>query len=117
MGNIFGLLATGNAAAGNTGTWQANSITGGLQNNSFNNIANTVEGTGNSLVYIMMMVIGFVGIIGLGIAVVKIMAGGSNTKAEAKGSLFWIIVAAIIGFGSIAIIGLLQTIGAGLFTP
>lgn len=98
-------------------TWQVkDNITGGLQNNSFQNLTNTVQTTGNSLVYILMMIVGFVGVIGFGIAAVKIMVGGSAAKAEAKGSVFWIVVAAIIGFGAMSIIGLLQTVGAGLFT-
>ena len=97
-------------------TWQVGgNITGGLENNSFTNITTTVQTTGNSIVYILMMVIGFVGVIGFGIAAVKIMVGGSNTKATAKGDIFWIIVAAVLGFGAMAIIGLLQTVGVGLF--
>lgn len=96
--------------------WQANSITGGLVNNAFTNVSNSIESTGNSLVYILMMIIGFVGVIGLGIAVLKIMIGNSMTKSAAKGELLWILVAGIIGFGAMSIIGLLQTIGGGLFT-
>ncbi len=82
----------------------------------FSDISSKISSTGNSLVYIMMMIIGFVGVIGLGIAGIKIMVGGAATKSEAKGSLFWILVAAVIGFGAIAIIGLMQTIGSGLNT-
>ena len=111
------LLAQGNgndAANASGTTWSASSITG-AQGNSFNGITNTVQDAGNGLVYIVMMIIGFAGVIGLGIAVLKIMLGDSATKSQAKGALFWILVAAIIGFAAIGIIGMAQTIGQSLF--
>lgn len=110
------LLAAGESeGAAGTATWSVTNITG-AQGNSFSSVTNAVQDTGNGLVYIFMMIIGFAGVIGLGIAVLKIMLGDSATKSQAKGALFWILVAAIVGFGAIGIIGMTQTIGQNLFT-
>ena len=110
------VLAAGQPDSGTSNTWQVNGNLTGAKNDggAFDNLSNSISTTGNSLVYILMMIIGFVGVIGLGIAVIKIMVGGAQTKSEAKGSLFWILVAAVIGFGAMAIIGVAQTIGSGL---
>lgn len=96
-------------------TWDASNGISGAASNGFSNITGAVQNTGNGVIYIMMMLVGFVGVVGLMIAVLKIMVGGAGTKSEAKGSLFWIIVAAIIGFGAMGIIGMLQTVGLNLF--
>ncbi len=110
---ISARTVTAFASEGDGNGWSVSQISPS-EGEGFSAISGKISSTGNSLVYIMMMIIGFVGVIGLGIAVIKIMVGGAATKSEAKGSLFWILVAAVVGFGAIAIIGLMQTIGQGL---
>ncbi len=97
-------------------TFDAGSITGEMSGDGFSSTTEALENAGNSAVYIGMMIVGFIAVIGLLIAVLKIMVGGSMQKNEAKGSLFWICVAGIVGFGAIGIVGLLQTVGQSLFT-
>lgn len=101
-------IATGFSVKGN--------ITGDMAaDGAFSTTQEAIKGAGNSVIYILMMIVGFTAVIGLLIAVMKIMVGGASTKNEAKGSLFWILIAGIIGFGAMGIVGLLQTIGLGLF--
>jgi len=108
------LLADGeNNTAVNT--WNATSITG-AKGNGFENFSNSIEAGGNSIVYIMMMFVGFGLVIGLIVAAIKIALGGSTAKTEGKGSILWILIAGIIAFGAIGIVGAVQAIGSGLFT-
>ena len=102
------LLADGeNNTAVNT--WNA-------KGNGFENFSNSIEAGGNSIVYIMMMFVGFGLVIGLIVAAIKIALGGSTAKTEGKGSILWILIAGIIAFGAIGIVGAVQAIGSGLFT-
>lgn len=115
-----GGAAAGDAAAGNT--FQVNNpsgggITGSMQDGgAFGNVTTAISTGGNSLIYIVMMLVGFVGVIGIGIVSLKLMVGGAQTKGAAKGDIGWILVALLIGFGAIAIVGLVQGIASGLFT-
>lgn len=119
MNELFLACCNGLACAiGNAGLvlgFDAGKITGDMSGTGFDSTTTAIENAGNSAIYIVMMIVGFTAVIGLLIAVLKIMVGGSMTKNEAKGSLFWICLAGIIGFGAIGIVGLLQTIALGLF--
>lgn len=112
--------AGGEGGAGNT--FQVNNssgggITGSMQDDgAFGNVTTAISTGGNSLIYIVMMLVGFVGVIGIGIVSLKLMVGGAQTKGAAKGDIGWILVALLIGFGAIAIVGLVQGIASGLFT-
>ena len=115
--NPFIFLATTTSTTNSASTgWQANSITGALESDAFNNVSNTISQTGNSAIYLGMMIIGFLGVIGLLIACAGIMFGNSVTRSDQKTKLLWILVALIIAFGAIAIVGLAQVIGSGLFS-
>lgn len=95
-------------------TWNASSITG-EKGNGFDNFSNSIQAGGNSIVYILMMIVGFGLVIGLIVAALKIALGGSATKTDGKGSLLWILVAGIIAFGAMGIVGAIQAVGSGLF--
>lgn len=109
------LLADGENSTNAVNTWNASSITG-AKGNGFENFSNSIEAGGNSIVYIMMMFVGFGLVIGLIVAAIKIALGGSTAKTEGKGSLLWILIAGIIAFGAIGIVGAVQAVGSGLFT-
>ena len=109
------LLADGENNTNAVNTWNASSITG-AKGNGFENFSNSIEAGGNSVVYIMMMFVGFGLVIGLIVAAIKIALGGSAAKTEGKGSLLWILIAGIIAFGAIGIVGAVQAVGSGLFT-
>lgn len=109
------LLADGENNTNAVNTWNASSITG-AKGNGFENFSNSIEAGGNSIVYIMMMFVGFGLVIGLIVAAIKIALGGSTAKTEGKGSLLWILIAGIIAFGAIGIVGAVQAVGSGLFT-
>lgn len=109
------LLADGENSTNAVNTWNASSITG-AKGNGFENFSNSIEAGGNSIVYIMMMFVGFGLVIGLIVAAIKIALGGSAAKTEGKGSLLWILIAGIIAFGAIGIVGAVQAVGSGLFT-
>lgn len=115
--NPFIFLAANTNTANSAATgWQANSITGALESDAFNNVSNTISQTGNSAIYLGMMIIGFLGVIGLLIACAGIMFGNSMMRSEQKTKLLWIFVALILAFGAISIVGLTQVIGSGLFS-
>ena len=117
-GISFGIIqafAENEPKSGTGNTFDAGTAITGGTSEAFGNLNNNIQDAGNGMVYIMMMLIGFIGVIGLGIAAIKVMVGGAATKSEAKGSLFWILVALIVGFGAIAIVGTLQTVGNCLF--
>ncbi len=116
-GISFGIIQAfaENSDKKSAGTFDAGSMINGETSEAFGNLNNNIQSAGNGMVYIMMMLIGFIGVIGLGIAAIKVMVGGAATKSEAKGSLFWILIALIVGFGAIAIVGTLQTVGNCLF--
>lgn len=97
------------------GTFDPSTITGAKSGSDFDNITTSIENGGNNIIYIMMMVGGFIAAIGLGVAFIKIMAGGSVTKSEAKSQLLWIIGAGIGIFAVVGIVGVLYSIGSGLF--
>ena len=109
------LLADGENNTNAVNTWNASSITG-AKGNGFENFSNSIEAGGNSIVYIMMMFVGFGLVIGLIVAAIKIALGGSTAKTEGKGSLLWILIAGIIAFGAIGFVGAVQAVGSGLFT-
>jgi len=111
--------ATGGAAEnGDAGanTFDAGSISGELAADSpFGNVTTAISQGGNSLVYIIMMLVGFCGVVGIGITALKLMVGGGATKSNAKGEIGWILVGLAIGFGAMAIVGLVQGVANGLF--
>lgn len=109
------LLADGENNNTTANTWNASSITG-EKGNGFENFSNSIQAGGNSIVYILMMIVGFGLVIGLIVAALKIALGGSATKTDGKGSLLWILVAGIIAFGAMGIVGAIQAVGSGLFT-
>lgn len=98
-----------------TDTFNPEKITGAKVGSDFDNITTSIENGGNNIIYIMMMCGGFLVAIGLGVAFIKIMAGGSATKSEAKGQLLWIVAAGIGVFATVGIVGILYSIGNGLF--
>lgn len=100
--------------ATNVGSDVMTKITG-AQDPNMGTISDTVEKTGNGFIYIGMTIIAIVAVIALLVAGGKIMIGGSIQKSEGKNSLFWVIIAAVIAFGSIGIITLAAAMSGTFF--
>lgn len=109
---------TGEGENASGSTFDASSgITGEIATDGpFGNVTTAISDGGNSLVYIIMMLVGFCGVIGFGITALKLMVGGSATKSGAKGEIGWIMVGLALGFGAMAIVGLVQGVASGLFS-
>ena len=90
-------------------------VTGHKTGTAFDSIADSVKSGGNSIIYILLLAAALIGAVGLIIAFIQIMAGGSNTKSNAKGNLLWIIVAIVGAAASVGSISVLFAIGRGLF--
>lgn len=103
-GAAFNTLAT---------TFDMSQITG-ADTGMLSDVTSKVRDAGNSAIYLVMTIIGIVGVLGLGVAVLKIIFGGASTKSDAKGQLIWILIACIIGFGALAIVGMCKTISENL---
>ncbi len=107
--NAFLFLATDGTA------FDPKVVTGHKTGTAFDSIADSVKAGGNSIIYILLLAAALIGAVGLIIAFIQIMAGGSNTKSNAKGNLLWIIVAIVGAAASVGSISALFAIGQGLF--
>lgn len=88
---------------------------GGTGNNTFDELTNTVQETGNSM-YKLVMAVGVVGVLLAVVICGLLIAVGTNAnkRSEHIGHLVMIMVGGILIFGAVAIVGMLQTIGGNI---
>lgn len=83
-------------------------------NGTFDSLTNTVKQTGGSF-YQLLMAIGVIGLMAIIIiCALRLAAAGSGKRAEALEQIIWVVVAGVILFGVVSIIGIVGTIGANL---
>jgi len=117
MNNLGALLmGAGTGTGSSSGTFNTSTITGQQSGSGFNGIANSISAGGNNIIFILVTIAAFCGVVGLIVTFIKMMAGGSATKSEAKGNLVIIVFAIIGAFAAMGAVKLLYDIGNGLFT-
>lgn len=88
----------------------------GAEDSHLSSLSTTVEGTGNGIVRILMLILVFSLVIGLLFLAIKGSMSGSQGQAEAKASIPNKVLFAIIGLGAIAIVSLIASLASSLFT-
>lgn len=97
------------------GQFNVTEVVTGEDGGMLGDLTNTVSSAGNSIVFILMMIGGFVGVIAVIVVGIKLSAGAPDTKASTKKELLPLFIGLFLIFAAIFIVGAVQTFSMAVF--
>ena len=82
---------------------------------AFSGLEDKVQTIGSGSYRLVTLAMIFLFLCGFGVAMIKLFFSNGATRQESKSDVIWKVVAAILGFAVVGLIGVLAGVGKGLF--